>query len=42
MGLSTDGTALYTSLRPDTIWTLERKPPKPAQFLVWDYTQIAG
>jgi hypothetical protein len=42
MGLSTNGTALYTSLGPDTILTLERKPPKPTQFLVWDYTEIAG
>ena len=42
MGLSANGTALYTTLSPDTIGTLERRPPKPTQFLVWDYKQIAG
>jgi hypothetical protein len=41
MGLSTDGTALYTTLRPD-IGTIEPGPREAARFLVWDYTKIGA
>ena len=39
MGLSTDGTALYTVLRPE-IGRTEPGPRKAARFLVWDYARI--
>jgi hypothetical protein len=39
MGLSTDGTVLYTTLCPEIART-EPGPRKPARFLVWDYARM--